>query len=107
MDFVDRELSCAECGSTLLFSAEEQQLLRDKGFNYDPKRCNACKSKAHKGLRRIETRVKCSECGRDATVPFKLTGMRPVLCASCFRSNPKQAKSGIFLVKPVVRQDAG
>jgi CxxC-x17-CxxC domain-containing protein len=29
--------------------------------------------------------VKCSECGKETTVPFKPDGQRPVFCKDCFR----------------------
>ncbi|MFA5763649.1 MAG: CxxC-x17-CxxC domain-containing protein [archaeon] len=30
--------------------------------------------------------VKCSECGKETTVPFKPDGQRPVFCKDCFRN---------------------
>jgi CxxC-x17-CxxC domain-containing protein len=86
MDFVDRELQCVECLATFTFSASEQQFFRDKGFENDPKRCKVCKAQHKKGIRKaVETRVKCSECGIDTTVPFKLVQNRAALCRTCFR----------------------
>ena len=86
MSNLDRWLKCTDCGASFLFSADEQAFFRDKGFKNDPKRCKECKGRQKKGNRRIvETRVKCSECGADTTVPFKLTQNRPVLCRECFR----------------------
>ena len=90
MEFVDRELKCSECGGTFVFSAGEQEFFNQKGFTHDPKRCKQCKAKLDT-KRRIETRVKCSECGIDTTVPFKPTQSRPVFCSTCFR---KQSKPG-------------
>jgi len=29
----------------------------------------------------------CSKCGNECEVPFKPTGMKPVYCDQCFRSN--------------------
>ena len=29
-------------------------------------------------------KIKCSSCGKDAEVPFKPTGDRPVYCRDCF-----------------------
>jgi hypothetical protein len=66
MEFVDRELTCVECNKTFVFSAAEQEFFHDKGFNNDPKRCKQCKFKVSsaKGVR-VETHVKCFECGID------------------------------------------
>jgi CxxC-x17-CxxC domain-containing protein len=86
MAFVDRDLTCADCGATFVFSAGEQQFFNDKGFRHDPKRCKQCKAKQDHTRTRVETRVNCAGCGRDTTVPFKPTGSRPVLCADCFKS---------------------
>jgi CxxC-x17-CxxC domain-containing protein len=85
MEYLDRLLKCVDCGTSFLFSADEQAFFSDKGFKNDPKRCKKCKGLQKKGTRRtVETRVNCSECGTDTTVPFKLTQNRPVLCRACF-----------------------
>ena len=31
-------------------------------------------------------KIKCSECGNDAEVPFKPDGERPVYCRDCYRA---------------------
>jgi CxxC-x17-CxxC domain-containing protein len=97
MEFVDRLLICADCGSEFIFTAGEQLFFFDKQFKNDPKRCKPCKFKragmslrpganpAAAGLSRTETRTKCSECGVETTVPFKPTQGRPVLCRQCFQ----------------------
>jgi len=98
MEFVDRLLTCADCGGEFIFTAGEQLFFFDKQFKNDPKRCKPCKSKrsgvglrtgsgpAAAGLSRTETRTECSECGIETTVPFKPTQGRPVLCRQCFQS---------------------
>ncbi len=98
MDFVDRLLTCVDCGGEFIFTAGEQLFFVDKQFKNDPKRCKPCKSKrsgaatgvsasgpAAAGLARTETRTECSECGIVTTVPFKPTQGRPVLCRQCFK----------------------
>jgi CxxC-x17-CxxC domain-containing protein len=87
MDFVDRALKCAECGSEFVFTAGEQLFFHEKQFKNDPKRCKACKAKGSSGSRggRPETRTVCSVCGMETTVPFKPTQGRPVLCRQCFQ----------------------
>jgi len=104
MEFVDRLLTCADCGGEFIFTAGEQLFFFDKQFKNDPKRCKPCKFKrsaatvrpgggpAMAGLSRTETRTKCSECGVETTVPFKPTQGRPVLCRQCFqRKQPAAA----------------
>ena len=98
MEFVDRLLTCADCGQQFIFTAGEQIFFFDKQFKNDPKRCKPCKGKrsgallrpgsgpAAAGISRTETRTHCSDCGIETTVPFKPTQGRPVLCRQCFQS---------------------
>ena len=97
MDFVDRILTCADCGGQFVFTAGEQLFFFDKQFKNDPKRCKPCKSRrsgiqaapgtgpAAAGISRTETRTTCSSCEVETTVPFKPTQGRPVLCRQCFQ----------------------
>ncbi len=101
MEFVDRLLTCADCGGEFIFTAGEQLFFFDKQFKNDPKRCKPCKSKragaslragsgpAAAGISRTETRTTCSECGIETTVPFKPTQGRPVLCRGCFSTKQR------------------
>ena len=41
-DFVDRTLTCVDCGEQFPFSAREQAFFAEKGFQ-TPKRCKSCK----------------------------------------------------------------
>ncbi len=98
MEFVDRLLTCADCGGEFIFTAGEQLFFFDKQFKNDPKRCKPCKSRragisarpgagpAAAGISRTETRTVCSDCGIETTVPFKPTQGRPVLCRQCFQN---------------------
>ena len=100
MDFVDRILTCSDCGGEFVFTAGEQLFFLDKQFKNDPKRCKPCKSRrgaqaagtapgggpAAAGISRTETRTVCSECGIETTVPFKPTQGRPVLCRQCYKN---------------------
>jgi len=97
MDFVDRNLKCADCGNEFVFTAGEQLFFNDKQFANDPKRCKDCKGKRSTRRRTgdgsgrrggTETRTNCSQCGVETTVPFKPTQGRPVLCRSCFQGKP-------------------
>ena len=98
MEFIDRLLTCNDCGGEFIFTAGEQLFFFDKQFKNDPKRCKPCKSRrsgvaartgsgpAAAGLSRTETRTNCSACGVETTVPFKPTQGRPVLCRQCFQT---------------------
>ncbi len=39
----DRTLTCVECGSSFLFSADDQRYHAEKGYT-EPKRCPACRA---------------------------------------------------------------
>ena len=100
MEFVDRILTCTDCGGEFIFTAGEQLFFLDKQFKNDPKRCKPCKSRrgaqaagatastgpAAAGISRTEPRTVCSECGIETTVPFKPTQGRPVLCRQCYKN---------------------
>lgn len=107
MEFLDRLLTCADCGGEFIFTAGEQLFFFDKQFKNDPKRCKPCKSRragaslkpgaspAAAGLSRTETRTECSECGIETTVPFKPTQGRPVLCRQCFQDKRALSAGGL------------
>jgi CxxC-x17-CxxC domain-containing protein len=93
MEYHDKVLKCAECGSEFVFTAGEQMFFADKGFKNEPKRCKACKANRAQGAngstasggsgQRVETKTVCSQCGKETTVPFKPTQGRPVYCREC------------------------
>jgi CxxC-x17-CxxC domain-containing protein len=94
MEFHDKVLKCAECGSEFVFTAGEQMFFADKGFKNEPKRCKPCKTTRAQGVavsgaapnaQRVETKTVCSQCGKETTVPFKPTQGRPVYCRECFQ----------------------
>lgn len=87
MAFVDRELTCAQCGAEFVFSAGEQEFFSTKGFTHDPKRCKRCKAQndGSRVRQRVDIPVRCAQCGRNTSVPFRPKGNRPVLCAECFK----------------------
>jgi CxxC-x17-CxxC domain-containing protein len=110
MQFVDRLLTCQDCGNEFIFTAGEQLFFFDKQFKNDPKRCKPCKSRraglaaghgpAAAGISRTETRTHCSECGIETTVPFKPTQGRPVLCRECFQNKRAAPSSPTVAVVP-------
>ncbi|HSA07211.1 MAG TPA: zinc-ribbon domain containing protein [Candidatus Gastranaerophilales bacterium] len=93
----DQQVQCAECSQTFVFSAEDQDFYRQKGYS-TPKRCPVCRAnrKANGsrndgrsrsgGGNKPQYRINCSACGREATVPFEPRGDRPVYCSDCYRN---------------------
>ena len=108
MTYVDRTLSCVDCGVEFIHSAADQEYYVQKGFVSDPKRCTSCRASRRasrdsgydvrdiggpRGYERGDDRpmreyfaVLCSSCGNQAQVPFKPRMDRPVYCSDCFRT---------------------
>jgi CxxC-x17-CxxC domain-containing protein len=101
MSFEDKSLQCSDCGATFTFSAGEQEQFASLGFTNEPKRCTPCRqarksrqnenngnsyrndSSGYRSARQMFP-VKCSECGKDAQVPFEPRTGRPVYCSDCY-----------------------
>jgi len=95
--YLDRTLTCVDCGTEFIHSAADQEYYAQKGFVSDPKRCPSCRaarrsmreagesgSREH-GSPREYFAVVCSRCGNQAQVPFRPNMDRPVYCSDCFR----------------------
>lgn len=89
--YQDKNLTCAECGGTFVFSASEQELFAMRGYTNEPKRCPACRearrSKRNSlgyGYSRQMYPVVCATCGKETEVPFEPRQGRPVYCAECY-----------------------
>lgn len=90
----DKTLTCADCGDEFVFSAREQEFYASKGFENEPSRCPDCR-KARKQQRnnrggfgrqpREMYKVTCTKCGKEAEVPFRPTGSKPVYCKECYQ----------------------
>jgi len=84
--FIDRTLQCKECGSSFVFTSDEQEFYAERGFTSDPQRCRSCRDArkaAARGPREYHTAV-CAGCGGEAKVPFEPNNDRPVYCVNCF-----------------------
>ncbi len=98
LTYTDRALTCVDCGQQFAFSASDQQFYADRQFS-EPRRCPSCRAvrKAsredaggsglgggrHSGAREMFSAT-CASCGREAQVPFRPTGTKPVYCRDCF-----------------------
>lgn len=93
MEFADRLLTCRDCRTTFVFTAEEQAFFQEKEFKHDPGRCKMCAAKRRHQRQKPhdEARVTCAECGTETTVPFKPRNGKPVLCYACFRKANQMA----------------
>lgn len=102
MSFVDRTLTCADCGTGFTFTAGEQEFHSSKGFSNEPRRCPSCRqsrrdsdggSRGGGGAREMFDAI-CASCGKTARVPFQPRGDRPVYCSDCFQSQPRSGGGG-------------
>jgi CxxC-x17-CxxC domain-containing protein len=105
--YTDRILTCADCGIEFVFSASDQQFYAERQFS-EPRRCPSCRAlrkaqrneagvggggggyggysdRANRGPREMHSAT-CANCGKEALVPFRPTGARPVYCSDCFQS---------------------
>jgi CxxC-x17-CxxC domain-containing protein len=94
--FVDKLLTCRDCGKEFVFTAGEQEFYASKGLQHEPRRCTDCRGNRRQpdgaGAGRIQRAmhdVMCDGCGRLTQVPFVPTGNRPVYCMDCFQNNRK------------------
>src|SRR6478672_2301419 len=108
----DKTLTCSDCGQEFAFTASEQQFYSDRGFT-EPRRCPSCRAsrKAARGDSgggggyssgggggyssgsggydrgpREMFSATCSSCGKEAQVPFRPNGSKPVYCSDCFKT---------------------
>jgi CxxC-x17-CxxC domain-containing protein len=108
VNFTDKTLTCADCGTSFTFSADDQAYHQEKGYTNEPRRCPSCRT-AKRAERNGDSSyggsygggyssqremfsVTCSQCGKEAQVPFQPRGDKPVYCSDCYRS--KQGSIG-------------
>ncbi len=92
MSYEDRTLICADCQTTFVFSAAEQEFYAKKGFTNDPKRCPECRAAKKQrvgagrepGAQRQAYPAVCAACGKETQVPFEPRNGRPVYCSDCY-----------------------
>jgi len=87
----DKSITCAECGATFVYTQDEQDFYKTKGYTNEPKRCPTCrqarKASTGGGMNRGPRQMcpaKCAQCGKDTEVPFEPRSGRPVYCSDCY-----------------------
>ena len=87
--FVDKMLTCRDCGMEFTFTAGEQEFYQAKGLVNEPGRCPECRALRREGRavsrQRTLHEVTCAVCGQMTQVPFLPTQGRPVYCQDCFQ----------------------
>ena len=108
MSFVDKTLTCRDCGMDFVFTAGEQEFYASKGFVNEPTRCPSCRQARKSAMNagggsmredrgaprptmsggapreRVTYKTTCANCGQETTVPFVPRGTKPVYCSNCF-----------------------
>jgi CxxC-x17-CxxC domain-containing protein len=105
--YVDRTITCVDCGVEFVHSAADQEYYAQKEFTSDPKRCASCRAYRRtnrdaggdvragggpRGYERTDGAPReyfvaiCTSCGNQAQVPFKPRMDKPVFCSDCFRT---------------------
>ena len=98
MSFTDKSLTCADCGKTFTFSAQDQEFFKSKGYTNEPKRCPECRQSRKSerqggsgggsyGAPRQMFPATCAQCGKATEVPFQPRGDKPVYCSDCYRQS--------------------
>lgn len=93
MSFQDKILTCRDCGREFVWTAGEQEFYASRGLQNAPSRDPSCRAARRagngggygsaRGPREMFTAT-CSNCGREARVPFQPRGDKPVYCSECF-----------------------
>ena len=101
MEYVDKTLSCSDCGSDFNFGSGEQEFFASKGFVNEPGRCPECRAArkqnsfgggggysgggggGYRQQRQMHSAT-CATCGKDCQVPFEPRDGRPVYCSDCY-----------------------
>ena len=111
----DTTLTCRDCGQAFTFTSGEQDFYASRGFS-EPSRCAGCRaerkaqrdgggssyssygsSSGYGGSDRPQREMfsaTCSNCGKEAQVPFKPTAGKPVYCRECFQKRGSRPPSG-------------
>jgi CxxC-x17-CxxC domain-containing protein len=114
----DATLTCRDCGQAFTFTSGEQDFYASRGFS-EPTRCPDCRaarkaqreggsyttyassgssygggySSSGRGSREM-FRAVCSNCGKEALVPFQPSGDKPVYCSECFQQRGGSSRGG-------------
>ena len=100
MSFQDKTLTCRDCGTAFIWTAGEQEFYQARGLTNQPGRCPTCRQArkagggggygggggggGYGGGAREMFSATCSNCGKEARVPFQPRGDKPVYCSDCF-----------------------
>jgi len=84
----DKKITCKDCGTSFVFTVEEQEFFAQKGFTNEPTRCKDCRASRKNSDRRQSHDMHpaiCAACGKSTQVPFKPRSDKPIYCNDCFK----------------------
>jgi CxxC-x17-CxxC domain-containing protein len=102
VSFQDKTLTCRDCGQEFIWTAGEQEFYASRGLQNAPSRCPADRAARRAGGgggggggggyggQREMFSATCSNCGKEARVPFQPRGDKPVYCSDCFEQKRPQ-----------------
>jgi CxxC-x17-CxxC domain-containing protein len=102
VSFQDKTLTCRDCGQEFIWTAGEQEFYASRGLQNAPSRCPADRAArragggggggggGYGGGQREMFSATCSNCGKEARVPFQPRGDKPVYCSDCFEQKRPQ-----------------
>jgi CxxC-x17-CxxC domain-containing protein len=103
MEYNDKTLRCADCGSDFVFTKNEQAFYAERGFTNEPKRCKTCRDKRKNmregnggGRERTMVSVTCDSCGVATEVPFTPVSGKPVYCRECYNQRRNQGRANTY-----------
>jgi CxxC-x17-CxxC domain-containing protein len=118
--YTDKTMTCRDCNQSFVFTTGEQEFFASKGFTNEPSRCPDCRAQrkgqqggyssggyssggysgggySGGGYERQERQMfsaTCSQCGKEARVPFQPREDRPVYCSDCFAVQRGESSGG-------------
>jgi CxxC-x17-CxxC domain-containing protein len=94
VSYVDKILTCRDCGQEFVWTAGEQAFYASKNLVNQPSRCPSCRAAArsarestgmsHSARPREFFPAVCDQCGVQTQVPFLPRNDRPVYCSACY-----------------------
>jgi len=99
VSYEDKTLTCRDCGQNFVWTSGEQEFYASRGLANEPGRCPDCRAARRSqqasggynqagggfygGYREMFVTT-CSNCGKEARVPFQPRSDRPVYCSDCY-----------------------
>jgi len=93
--YTERTLQCKDCGNYFVFTADEQEFYKERGFENEPQRCRSCRDARKADARKSSDyfTASCASCGQEAKIPFEPKVGKSVYCSDCFNIQSRRGKN--------------